>query len=140
MRTAEAAGSAATLDMDTIVPLRWKEKTAFADGAICPGAGLIRTLPVRTSTADLGIRTWMELRGAIAYGIGDDAMSTNVTEPEIAASDGLIRLTTVVQPPPSAKCAIDNAPVVVRARSTTGIVVIRNSDRSLVKPRSAMTP
>src|SRR5262249_5231433 len=43
---------------------------------------------------------------------------------------------SVVHPPPSAKCG-NTAAVAGERRSTTGSVVIRNSERSLTTPRSA---
>src|SRR5690349_1055872 len=63
----------------------------------------------------------------------------NRTVPLIGRSDGLVRITCVVQPPPSAKWGRSVAPLRLPI-GTTGSVVIRNSPRSFVKPRRAITP
>src|SRR6267143_4020545 len=66
--------------------------------------------------------------------------SLNRTAPERVLSVGLISTTSVVHPPPSANCGIQTVPRTgVAPRSTTGRVVIRNSDRSFVYPRNAVT-
>src|SRR5262245_37441231 len=53
---------------------------------------------------------------------------------------GFTSVICVVQPPPSAKCANTAGPDDgERARLTTGSVVSRNSPRSLVAPRNAVT-
>ena len=57
----------------------------------------------------------------------------------MVASDGLTRTIWVVHPPPSAKCGKNNVSDDVDPSVTTGRVVIRNSHRSFVKPRSATT-
>ena len=49
-------------------------------------------------------------------------------------------MTCVVQPPPLAKCGSTlELPASVTLRSDTGSVVIKNSPRSFVNPRKAMT-
>src|SRR5438132_12281798 len=60
--------------------------------------------------------------------------------PGKTVSVGFTRTICVVQPPPSAKWGNTIAPVAAaERRSVTGNVVIRNSPRSLVNPRSAIT-
>src|SRR5262249_35711339 len=49
-----------------------------------------------------------------------------------------MRTPSVVQPPPFAKCANISGPADVVSNLMIGNVVIRNSERSLVRPRSAM--
>ena len=60
--------------------------------------------------------------------------------PTIAVSAGLIRMISLVQPPPSAKCG-NTAELVdgEELRSATGRVVKRNSERSFTSPRRAVT-
>src|SRR6058998_1975605 len=101
---------------------------------------MTRILPTRSSgPGRLAGANLKELRTGTVYGIDDDPLPEKMIEPEIGTSDGLIRLINVVQPPPRAKSAICGDSVVCD-KSATGIVVIKNSERSFVKPRSATTP
>src|SRR5438552_12130662 len=66
--------------------------------------------------------------------------SANRKVPDIVLSVGLTSMISLVHPPPSAKCGNTVAAVEVEElRSATGSVVIRNSERSFTKPRSATT-
>src|SRR5439155_22748701 len=61
----------------------------------------------------------------------------NCNEPVKASSLGFTRITCVVHPPPSAKCGNIRLPD-GRAVGATGNVVIRKSERSFVRRRSAI--
>jgi hypothetical protein len=99
-------------------------------------------------------RNEKKLRGAIVYGkvlavrpstdivIGpaataDVPWSMNWTIPLSATSLGLTKTSWLVQPPPSAKCGKVAGPEPADS-ATTGRLVSRNSNRSLVKPRKAI--
>src|SRR5262249_3382699 len=57
--------------------------------------------------------------------------------PLMDVSDGFIRARSVIHPAPAAKCAMVWVPEGAAERSAIGTVVVRNSPRSLVMPRSA---
>src|ERR1041385_871566 len=65
----------------------------------------------------------------------------NCRLPLTCVSYGLVRMICVVQPPPSAKCGKTiGLLTAVDSSGDTGRVLIKNSPRSFVSPRSAIAP
>src|SRR5437867_1831939 len=102
----------------------------------------METAPDRMASPEPLVANRFALRPGIEYAMLDDGLpdeSANCSVPEIALSVGLTSRIVVVQPPPSAKCGNTAGSLEEALKSTTGNVVIKNSERSFTPPRSAIT-